>query len=166
MNGYRKNNGAEQQQRFISETVTTRRICAGIVDTFVSLLVAVEIAKAVGFLSASAFPWSPSFPYHAVYRVEGILVGTVLVYWGVFEMAWRRTPGKAIFHLRVAASDGEPASAAQIALRTVMRLIDWLPNWYLLGFIALRGSGSRQQRLGDLVAHTRVVATTAARRRA
>lgn len=38
-----------------------------------------------------------------------------------------------------------------------MRLIDWLPFFYLIGFITMLATGSDRQRIGDLVAKTRVV---------
>jgi hypothetical protein len=45
---------------------------------------------------------------------------------------------------------------AAIAVRTLLRIVDWLPALYLVGFIAMLATGERRMRLGDLAARTRV----------
>jgi uncharacterized RDD family membrane protein YckC len=42
-----------------------------------------------------------------------------------------------------------------IVLRTLLRVVDWLP-FYLVGFIVVLATGSRRRRLGDLAAKTSV----------
>ena len=56
--------------------------------------------------------------------------------------------------------DGGRPRPWQIAARTVVRVIDLLPGFYVLGFIVIHLSGARQQRLGDVAARTTVVANT------
>jgi len=41
-------------------------------------------------------------------------------------------------------------------VRTLLRIVDWLPALYLVGFIAMLATGERRMRLGDLAARTRV----------
>ena len=48
------------------------------------------------------------------------------------------------------------AFTAAVALRTVLRIIDFLPAFYLLGLLVIGCSGRRRQRLGDLASHTTV----------
>ena len=75
----------------------------------------------------------------------------------VFELAGRgRSPGKRVLRLRVLSADGSPATGGQLALRNVLRLIDFLPFGYLVGLLAAFAS-PRGQRLGDLVAGTLVI---------
>lgn len=85
-----------------------------------------------------------------------VYLAVVLAYYFVFEVAVGQTVGKRLLGLRVVRADGSRPSAAAIAVRTLLRLVDWLPALYLLGFIAMLASGQRRQRLGDLAAKTRV----------
>jgi uncharacterized RDD family membrane protein YckC len=75
----------------------------------------------------------------------------------VFEVfASGRTPGKRLNGLRVVCSDGSPVGFLTSAVRNVMRLIDILPTFYLVGIVSILAT-SRNQRLGDLAAGTLVV---------
>ncbi len=47
----------------------------------------------------------------------------------------------------------------------MLRLVDWLPVLYLVGFITVLATGRRQQRLGDLAAGTAVLRTAPSRHR-
>jgi uncharacterized RDD family membrane protein YckC len=81
----------------------------------------------------------------------------MLLYYYLTETSMGRSPGKAAVGLRVVAEDGSPPTNKAILIRTLMRLIDWLPLFYLVGFITVLATGSDRQRVGDLVARTRVV---------
>jgi uncharacterized RDD family membrane protein YckC len=81
----------------------------------------------------------------------------VLGYYIVFEaLNGGRTPGKAVFGIRVASMDGAPVGLGAVSLRTLMRLIDFLPAAYAVGAVAIVTT-SRNQRLGDMVANTVVI---------
>jgi uncharacterized RDD family membrane protein YckC len=67
-----------------------------------------------------------------------------------------RTPGKRLNGLRVVRQSGAPVTFATSAVRNVLRLIDILPGWYLVGIASILITG-RNQRLGDLAAGTLVV---------
>jgi uncharacterized RDD family membrane protein YckC len=71
-------------------------------------------------------------------------------------MATGRTIGKKILGLKVVSVDGTRPGVGRIAIRTLFRLVDWLPFFNLVGFILVVSLKSRQ-RLGDLVAKTVVV---------
>jgi uncharacterized RDD family membrane protein YckC len=86
-------------------------------------------------------------------------------YYFVLEAAAGQTVGKALLGLRVLRADGRRPSAGQIAGRTLLRLIDWLPVLYLAGFITVLATGRRRQRLGDLAAGTIVARAQPARYR-
>jgi uncharacterized RDD family membrane protein YckC len=67
-----------------------------------------------------------------------------------------RTPGKRRAGLRVVLADGRPVTFTASALRTVVRLVDFLPGAYLAGSVTILLT-RRNQRLGDLAAGTLVV---------
>jgi uncharacterized RDD family membrane protein YckC len=79
-------------------------------------------------------------------------------YFFVCELAYGRTLGKRIFHVRVVTASGAPATARQIALRNALRVLDALPFLYASGLISMIRTGpSRRQRLGDVAAGTTVL---------
>ena len=67
-----------------------------------------------------------------------------------------RTPGKGLNGLRVVRESGAPVTFGASAVRNVLRIVDILPGWYLVGIFAILAT-RRNQRLGDLVAGTLVV---------
>ncbi|HUZ15879.1 MAG TPA: RDD family protein [Gaiellaceae bacterium] len=67
-----------------------------------------------------------------------------------------RTPGKRLNGLRVVRENGAPVTFATSAVRNVLRLVDILPGWYLVGIASILITG-RNQRLGDLAAGTIVI---------
>lgn len=88
-----------------------------------------------------------------------LLAGVAAVIWFGYSAGWEaragRTPGKRLCGLAVVtAGDGRPDAAAA-ALRTLARVVDWLPAGYLLGAFVVAADDGR--RLGDRVAGTRVV---------
>jgi uncharacterized RDD family membrane protein YckC len=86
-----------------------------------------------------------------------VYLAVVLAYHFVFEVTTGQSVGKRLLGLRVTRADGSPPSVAAVAVRTLLRLVDWLPVLYLVGFIAMLATGDeRRQRLGDLAARTRV----------
>lgn len=73
------------------------------------------------------------------------------------EWLWRgQTVGKRLLRLRVVDARGLRLTFAQVALRNVLRFVDGLPLFYLVGGCAALVS-ARGQRLGDLAADTLVV---------
>jgi uncharacterized RDD family membrane protein YckC len=89
--------------------------------------------------------------YTVLYFVLSMLYGMTC------EWFWRgQTVGKRILGLRVVDSRGLRLEASQIIVRNVLRLVDMLPAFYLVGgFICVLSE--RRQRLGDLVAGTVVI---------
>jgi uncharacterized RDD family membrane protein YckC len=58
--------------------------------------------------------------------------------------------------IKVADESGGSLDSGRIVVRNILRIVDWLPFLYIIGFILLATSNGRQ-RLGDLVAKTVVV---------
>lgn len=67
-----------------------------------------------------------------------------------------RTPGKQLNGVRVVRESGAPVNFSRSAVRNVLRLIDILPAWYLVGVTSILIT-RRNQRLGDLAGGTLVV---------
>ena len=75
-------------------------------------------------------------------------------YFTFFEAFWKgQTPGKRILRLRVMSEKGCSAGFMRIALRNLVRVIDFLPFAYTIGLLSLFLS-ARNQRLGDIIAGT------------
>lgn len=73
------------------------------------------------------------------------------------EWLWRgQTIGKRTLRLRVVDARGLRLSFAQVVLRNLLRFVDALPLFYLVGGIASL-LNARAQRLGDLAADTLVI---------
>ncbi|NOX61062.1 MAG: RDD family protein [Chloroflexi bacterium] len=85
---------------------------------------------------------------------------TFVVWWGyfsLFELFWNgQTPGKRAAKTRVIQSSGGPVSPLSVFIRNLVRIIDWLPWNYLIGFITMM-LNDQSRRLGDFAADTIVV---------
>jgi uncharacterized RDD family membrane protein YckC len=87
----------------------------------------------------------------------GFTIGAVLLvlalelsYFFVFESLQGQTLGKRVAKLRVVHPDGSAPTTGRIALRTILRPLDYT----LVGIVAVLASGPRRQRLGDRAANT------------
>jgi uncharacterized RDD family membrane protein YckC len=94
-----------------------------------------------------------------------LYLSLVLLYYFALEAAIGQTVGKLLLGLRVVSTDGSRPSVVAIAARTLLRVVDWLPLLYLVGFIAMLATGVRRQRLGDLAAKTGVAQALPVRHR-
>lgn len=77
-------------------------------------------------------------------------------YHTAFEWRFGKTLGKYLVAIRVVNDDGSPVSIRSSLVRNALRLVDWLPGFYVLGMLLIALSG-RNQRLGDRVGDTIVV---------
>lgn len=93
-------------------------------------------------VTAVAWPW---------------LVLLWLAYYTVPESLFGASVGKMFLGLRVVRVDGRPLSVGAIFVRNLLRIVDALPAFYLLGGLAVLMTGY-SQRLGDRWARTTVVA--------
>lgn len=128
------------------DAVLGRRAAAGILDLLAVAQLTVPVALIAGqapaYLSRSAFlSW----------------LALAFAYYAVPEAIWGTSLFKRVVGLRVTRTDGGRPKPWQIAVRTIVRVIDLLPILYILGFVVILIGGSRQQRLGDLAARTTIV---------
>jgi uncharacterized RDD family membrane protein YckC len=84
---------------------------------------------------------------------EGYLALIVFLYYFLLEGLFASTLGKSILHLRIVEKSGDQCSFTSSLLRNLVRFIDWLPFFYILGGAWILRSRSRL-RLGDILAGT------------
>jgi uncharacterized RDD family membrane protein YckC len=89
-----------------------------------------------------------------------LIFASFLIYWGyffLFEM-WMngQTPGKKYFKIRVVRQEGGAVTFHAIAIRSLLRAVDFLPALYAVAGITMFVA-RKSQRLGDLAAGTVVI---------
>ena len=128
----------------------TARFLAWLVD----LLFILGALKAVSTVVKVFVLVSPD----AVVGLTVVLGFALPIFYGIaFEGYWRgQTPGKRMLRLRVMDASGLRLDLRQVVIRNLLRAVDALPNFYLVGGAACLFS-ARAQRLGDLAADTVVV---------
>jgi uncharacterized RDD family membrane protein YckC len=132
--------------------VTGRRVLATLVDGVVLGFVFALMSMLFGSSSAQGGQVSGSLEGFSalVYFV------VVFAYYILMEGHLGQTVGKMLLGTKVVREDsGEVPGIKTAVIRTVLRIIDGL-FFYLVAFISVLASG-KNQRLGDMVAHTLVV---------
>jgi uncharacterized RDD family membrane protein YckC len=80
-----------------------------------------------------------------------------VLYFPILEGLWNgQTLGKRLMRIRVLGDRGEPVTVTQVAIRNLIRLVDFLPLLYGVGIVTLFIQGG-SKRLGDFAAGTVVV---------
>jgi uncharacterized RDD family membrane protein YckC len=134
------------------EDVLGRRTGAALID--LALLVAVFAILAATIGESTVEGGEVSFELNG--PEAALYLALVLLYYFALESTIGQTVGKLLLGLRVVRTDGSRPSTGAAAVRTLLRVVDWLPFLYLVGFIAMLATGPRRQRLGDLAARTAV----------
>lgn len=126
------------------------RFLGWVIDEMVILAACGFAAKGISalpFISGSLGIGLTILAYFAIWTGYGILL----------EWLWSgQTLGKRALGTRVVDGTGRKLEFPQIALRNLLRFLDALPGFYLVGGAAMLLNG-RYQRLGDLVANTIVL---------
>ncbi len=134
--------------------VLGRRIVAAVIDVALIGILLVVIAKTLGDEEAREYSlWAET---QGAPRALFFLL--TFAYFFATELAWAQTLGKRVMKLRVACENGTRPGAGPIAIRNLLRAIDWLPSLYIIGIVTIFATGERRIRLGDMAAKTRVVA--------
>ncbi len=135
------------------------RLLAALLDALIILAVLFVSLIALLLLSSLIALQPNSFAAGSVIGAFALLFlfGFVFAYYAVLELLWDgQTVGKRALKLRVLRDNGAPVDPAAVLARTVVRLVDFLPFGYLVGFISMIVDG-RARRLGDIVGGTIVV---------
>ena len=129
-----------------------RRVLAALVDVGIVLAGTVVILFAADALSGDSGEIRGA--------LGAVILGWTLYYYFAMESGGGQTVGKKLMNLRVVLADGRPAGMREVAVRTVLRVIDGIGG-YIVGLIVMLATGERRQRLGDLAAGTKIVDATA-----
>jgi len=129
-----------------------RRVLAAVIDLALIVAGSFVLGAIAGLVTGGDGGFTP--------QLRVIMVAWALYYYFALESGAGQTVGKRLMKLRVLRSDGSPAGMREIAIRTLLRVIDGLLV-YLIGLIVMLVTGERRQRLGDLAAGT-VVADASA----
>jgi uncharacterized RDD family membrane protein YckC len=125
-----------------------RRVLAGIVD-----LAIVAVGAVVVLFAGDALSGDRSEVQGAL---AAVILGWSLYYYFALESGGVQTVGKKLMKLRVVRVDGSPVGMREVAVRTVLRVVDGA-GAYIVGLIVMLATGRRRQRIGDLAAGTIVI---------
>jgi uncharacterized RDD family membrane protein YckC len=138
------------------------RFLAILIDTLLQIAAYVALVL-VFILVLSAAPKGGSGELSRAgekWLVAGLILVHFVMYWGyftLFEAFWNgQTPGKKLFKIRVIQDSGRQITFFEAMIRNLIRVVDMLPSFYLVGVIAM-ACNRRHKRLGDLAAGTLVV---------
>ncbi len=142
--------------RFVGALIDV--LILGAVLVLLSILTGVVLGITEGFaditLDRSELSWAGGL----VLAVSTLL--NFLLFWGyfaIFELVWNgQTPGKRVARTQVIRSDGSAVGFLGVAVRNLVRIVDFLPGGYLVGFVTML-LNRRARRLGDFAAGTLVV---------
>jgi uncharacterized RDD family membrane protein YckC len=121
--------------------VVLRRVGAFVVDALIAAVLGALVSAAAGLPPELA---------------SGASVILLLLYFLAFEGTYGKTPGKHVLGLVVVTERGDPCEYREAGIRTLLRVVDALPVFYIVGLVAIYLTDDRQ-RLGDLAADTVVV---------
>jgi uncharacterized RDD family membrane protein YckC len=126
--------------RFLAWTVDV--VCVGVLSTAVTAV--------LGMLGIISLDFARAMLVLAYFVIQ-------IGYGIVLEWFWRgQTVGKRLLRLRVMDMQGLRLQFSQVVIRNLLRFVDILPGFYLVGGLACLLS-RRAQRLGDFAANTVVV---------
>lgn len=143
------------------------RFIGALVDTFIivvllflaNLLVAVVlgyVAEDGGF--RGDFEADPGWLAGLVIALYALFNFAII--WGYFiffELGWHgQTPGKRLAGTRVVRLDGSGAGFLEVAIRNLVRIVDFMPFAYAVGFVTMFFNRNAR-RLGDFAAGTFVI---------
>src|SRR5207247_10719822 len=117
-----------------------------------------DVAVQLGAIFALAVVLGPLGSNGFVVAVFLVAIFLILFAYDIALETWNRgrSIGKLAAGLRVVRVGGEPEGFLTAAVRNFLRIVDFLPAFYVVGVISILVTG-RNQRLGDLAAGTLVV---------
>lgn len=120
----------------------------------VDLLCILVVTNVIGFLAALIGLVNPDMAQ----AITVLLMFVVTISYSiVLEWFWRgQTVGKRMLRLRVVDIEGMRLQPSQVVVRNLLRFVDSLPVFYVVGGLACLFS-RHAQRLGDIAANTVVV---------
>jgi uncharacterized RDD family membrane protein YckC len=134
-------------------SLDNRRVRAGLVDLGVVAGGTLLLNRVVGMVTGDGATFGPQMAF--------VSLAWALYYYFALESGDGQTLGKKLMKLRVVRADGGRTGMSEIAVRTVLRVVDGM-FLYLVGLVVMLVTGQRRQRLGDIAAGTMVVDASSA----
>ncbi len=135
-------------------------VYVGLGKRFVALLIDSILLQAVNILLASVFGTTAVTEGGASFALQGpaALLGILIsfAYYIGLEGLRGATLGKQVVGIKVVNEDGSPIDWTAAILRNVLRIVDALPCFYIVGIVLINNS-EQKQRFGDRIAKTVVV---------
>ena len=147
---------AETTQPTPQHDATGRRIVGALVDMVVLGIVFFAMAAAFGDLGGKSEDGTSSFSVSLNGAPFVLFLLVSIAYFLLFEGLAAATPGKLLLGLRVVKVDGSRYEWGNVVVRNVLRVVDGLPVFYVVGLICVAVT-KKHQRLGDMAAGTVVV---------
>jgi len=113
-----------------------------------------RLVKGEWIMSAGEHAWSYGWFITDPLCLAFLLV--IVLYFVLLEGLFGATAGKRLLRMRVAKVDGSPAGLGRALARNLLRVVDALPAFNILGVVLIAASPERA-RAGDRIAGTRVV---------
>ncbi|MCI4354675.1 MAG: RDD family protein, partial [Thermoplasmata archaeon] len=129
----------------------TSRLGAQLVDLVIVGLLSLFIAIPFGLLAAFSVLTTGGLAWVGFLYGPLTLItfGLWIAYFSFFESTSGQTPGKKALGVKVVSTITlQPPDLGHALLRNLLRIVDWLPALYLLGFLVAAAS-TRSQRIGD-----------------
>jgi uncharacterized RDD family membrane protein YckC len=138
------------------EGIELELVLAGVGSRFAATLL--DIVVQLGAIFALAIVLGPLGSNGYVVAAYLVAVFVILFAYDIVLETWNRgrSIGKLAAGLRVVRVGGEAEGFLTAAVRNFLRIVDFLPAFYVVGVISILVT-SRNQRLGDLAAGTLVV---------
>jgi uncharacterized RDD family membrane protein YckC len=131
------------------------RAYAFIIDWHIRLLVALAWVLTGWVIGRVLGPKFNATVFPAAFVLPAVLI--YFLYHPILELLMRgRTPGKRMAGARIVTLEGATPSAGPLLMRSLFRLIDSLPVFYLVGLVCCMFTAQRV-RIGDLAAGTVLV---------
>jgi uncharacterized RDD family membrane protein YckC len=131
------------------------RMIAAIIDSAIQIGAVIGLSFVFSALSRNTGSGSVNTALVVIY-----LIALFVILWGyypLFEGLWKgRTPGKRAQRIRVVRTDGQPVTVGPVLVRNLLRIVDFLPAYYVTGTISMIVT-RKSQRIGDLAAGTIVI---------
>jgi uncharacterized RDD family membrane protein YckC len=142
------------------ERVAFQYEIAGIGSRFLAQFIDVLIITGIQIvITIGAAALGGIFGSAQIFALVELILTFILIagYFLISEAAMNgQTLGKRSVRLRAVGDHGEPLTLGQVAIRNLVRIVDFLPLFYAIGIVTMF-SNSRAKRLGDFAAGTLVV---------
>ena len=140
------------------EGIIFSQLLAGPMSRFLGWLIDLFFVLTLASLISGVLALLHLFSFGLAEAASLLIQFILMIGYGIYcEWFWRgQTLGKRMMRLRVVDAQGLRLKFSQVVIRNLLRFVDMLPLFYLVGGVACAVS-RRAQRLGDLAANTIVV---------